>query len=45
MGVDASAARRISAPGVDDVDVTPLCNIPWTVQCMSEAARLQRGLL
>jgi hypothetical protein len=45
MGFDESVARRISAPGVDDVDVTPLCNTPWTAQRTSETARLQLGLL
>ncbi len=40
------AARAVMAvPGVDDVDVNLVWDPPWTVARMSEAARLQLGLL
>ena len=40
------AARAVSAvPGVDDVDVNLVWDPPWTIHRMSEAARLQLGLL
>lgn len=40
------AARAvISVPGVDDVDVNLVWDPPWTVDRMSDAARLQLGLL
>lgn len=32
-------------PGVDEVEVTLVWDPPWTLQCLSEAARLQLGLL
>jgi probable FeS assembly SUF system protein SufT len=42
----ADAARAVQAlPGVDEVDVTLVWNPPWTIHRMSEAARLQLGLL
>lgn len=42
----ADALRAVQAvPGVDDVDVTLVWDPPWTIQRMSEAARLQLGLL
>jgi probable FeS assembly SUF system protein SufT len=40
------AARVVaSVPGVDDVDVRVVWDPPWTIDRMSEAARLQLGLL
>lgn len=40
------AARAIHAlPGVGDVEVTLVWDPPWTMQRISEAARLQLGLL
>ncbi len=40
------AARAVLAvPGVDDVDVNLVWDPPWTIDRMSEAARLQLGLL
>lgn len=40
------AARAVLAvPGVDDVEVTLVWDPPWTIERMSEAARLQLGLL
>lgn len=40
------AARAVLAvPGVDDVDVNLVWDPPWTMQRMSEAARLQLGML
>jgi probable FeS assembly SUF system protein SufT len=40
------AARAVLAvPGVDDVDVDLVWDPPWTVDRMSEAARLQLGML
>jgi probable FeS assembly SUF system protein SufT len=40
------AARAVLAvPGVDDVDVNLVWDPPWTMDRMSEAARLQLGLL
>lgn len=42
----ADAARVVSAvPGVDDVEVELVWDPPWTIDRMSEAARLQLGLL
>ena len=42
----ADAARAVFAvPGVDDVEVNLVWDPPWTIQRMSEAARLQLGLL
>ena len=42
----ADAARAVlDVPGVDDVEVNLVWNPPWTMQRMSEAARLQLGLL
>lgn len=42
----ADAARAVLAvPGVDDVDVNLVWDPPWTIHRMSEAARLQLGLL
>lgn len=40
------AARAVlDVPGVDDVDVNLVWDPPWTIARMSEAARLQLGLL
>jgi probable FeS assembly SUF system protein SufT len=40
------AARAVLAlPGVDDVDVNLVWDPPWTIYRMSEAARLELGLL
>ncbi len=42
----ADALRAVQAiPGVDDVDVTLVWDPPWTIQRMSDAARLERGML
>lgn len=41
---DALRAVQV-VPGVDDVDVTLVWDPPWTIQRMSEAARLQLGML
>lgn len=42
----ADAARAVYAvPGVDDVEVNLVWDPPWTIHRMSEAARLQLGLL
>jgi probable FeS assembly SUF system protein SufT len=42
----ADAARAVLAvPGVDDVEVNLVWDPPWTIQRISEAARLQLGLL
>lgn len=42
----ADAARAVfGVPGVDDVDVRLVWSPPWTVARMSEAARLQLGML
>lgn len=42
----ADALRAVQAiPGVDDVDVTLVWDPPWTIQRMSDAARLQLGML
>jgi probable FeS assembly SUF system protein SufT len=42
----ADTTRAVEAlPGVDEVEVTLVWNPPWTVHRMSEAARLQLGLL
>jgi len=40
-----AASAALAVPGVDDVEVTLVWDPPWTVQRMSEAARLQLGLL
>lgn len=40
------AARAVQAvPGVDDVDVELVWDPPWSVQRMSESARLQLGMM
>jgi probable FeS assembly SUF system protein SufT len=44
LRADAERVVR-SVPGVDDVTVTLVWDPPWTVQRMSEAARLELGLL
>ncbi len=42
----ADAARAVLAvPGVDDVEVNLVWDPPWTIHRMSEASRLQLGLL
>jgi metal-sulfur cluster biosynthetic enzyme len=42
----ADAARVVqSVPGVDAVEVSLVWDPPWTVRRMSEAARLQLGML
>ncbi|MGE3590147.1 MAG: iron-sulfur cluster assembly protein [Ilumatobacteraceae bacterium] len=42
----ADALRAVRAiPGVDDVEITIVFDPPWNVGRMSEAARLQLGLL
>ena len=42
----ADAGRAVAAlPGVDEVDVTLVWEPPWSVDRMSEEARLQLGLL
>jgi metal-sulfur cluster biosynthetic enzyme len=42
----ADAARAVfGVPGVDDVEVNLVWDPPWTIHRMSEAARLQLGLL
>lgn len=42
----ADALRAVQAvPGVDDVEVTLVWDPPWTIHRMSEAARLQLGML
>lgn len=42
----SDALRAVSAiPGVDDVDVTLVWNPPWNIGRMSEAARLELGML
>lgn len=42
----ADALRAVQAiPGIDDVAVTLIWDPPWTVGRMSEAARLQLGML
>jgi probable FeS assembly SUF system protein SufT len=42
----ADAARAVLAvPGVDDVEVDLVWDPPWTIHRISEAARLQLGLL
>jgi probable FeS assembly SUF system protein SufT len=44
LSVDAS--RAVAAiPGVDDVEVTLVWDPPWTMHRISEAARLELGLL
>lgn len=44
LRADALRAVR-SIPGVDDVDVTLVFDPPWNINRMSEAARLQLGML
>lgn len=40
------ALRAVRAiPGVDDVDVRIVFDPPWNIGCMSEAARLQLGMM
>ena len=40
------AARAVMAvPGVDDVEVNIVWDPPWTIDRMSDAARLQLGML
>jgi probable FeS assembly SUF system protein SufT len=42
----ADAARAVfGVPGVDDVEVNLVWDPPWTIHRMSEAARLELGLL
>jgi probable FeS assembly SUF system protein SufT len=41
----AAARAVLAVPGVDDVEVNLVWDPPWTVDLMSEAARLQLGLL
>jgi metal-sulfur cluster biosynthetic enzyme len=42
----ADALRAVQAlPEVDDVDVTVVWDPPWVIGRMSEAARLQLGML
>jgi metal-sulfur cluster biosynthetic enzyme len=42
----ADAERAVRAvPGVDDVEVNLVWDPPWTIHRMTEAARLQLGLL
>ncbi len=42
----ADALRAVQVvPGVDEVDVTLVWDPLWTIQRMSEAARLQLGML
>ncbi len=44
--LSADARRAVQAvPGVDEVEVTLVWNPPWTIHRMSEAARLELGLL
>ncbi len=44
--IRGDAARAVLAvPGVDDVEVNLVWDPPWTIGRMSEAARLQLGLL
>jgi probable FeS assembly SUF system protein SufT len=44
LRADTIAAPEV-LPGVDEVEVTLVWDPPWTLQCLSEAARLQLGLL
>lgn len=42
----ADALRAVEAvPGVDEVEVTLVWNPPWTIRRMSDAARLELGLM
>ena len=44
--LSADAARAIAAlPGVDDVEVSLVWDPPWSMHSMSEASRLELGLL
>jgi probable FeS assembly SUF system protein SufT len=40
-----AASAVLAVPGVDDVEVNLVWDPPWTIHRMSEAARLQLGLL
>jgi probable FeS assembly SUF system protein SufT len=44
LRADTVAALEV-LPGVDEVEVTLVWDPPWTLQSLSEAARLQLGLL
>jgi probable FeS assembly SUF system protein SufT len=44
LQIDAANAVR-KVPGVDDVQVTLVWDPPWSINRMSEAARLQLGML
>ena len=44
LQIDAANAVR-KVPGVDDVQVTHVWDPPWSIKRMSEAARLQLGML
>jgi metal-sulfur cluster biosynthetic enzyme len=44
LRTDAANAVR-AVPGVDDVEVNLVWDPPWNVGLMSEAARLQLGML
>ena len=39
------ATQQLGEPGLGDIDVTLVWDPPWTIQRMSEAARLQLGML
>lgn len=41
----SSARAVLAVPGVGDVEVNLVWDPPWTIHRMSEAARLQLGLL
>ena len=44
--LQADAARAVEAlPGVDEVDVALVWEPPWSMSCISEAARLELGIL
>lgn len=44
--LSADAAKAVGAiPGVDEVEVTLVWDPPWSMQLISEAARLELGLL
>ncbi len=44
--LQADAARAVAAvPGVDEVEVNLVWSPPWSIQHMSDAARLELGLL
>jgi hypothetical protein len=45
-GPNSNATRAVAAiPGIDDVNVTLVWDPPWSVHRISEAARLELGLL